>query len=76
MPHLLNFYFNADHPRYIEANTVCTMFDIQSGPDSIPVSRFSFDAKVELFQIFHSVCSIYATANNIVVCRSLNVTGG
>lgn len=38
--------FNADHPRYLEANTVCTMFDIQSGPDSVPVSRFSFDVKV------------------------------
>ena len=46
MAYLLGLISNTDHPRYIEANTGCTIFDVHSGPDNIPVSRFSFDAKV------------------------------
>ncbi|XP_056413136.1 uncharacterized protein LOC130356112 isoform X2 [Hyla sarda] len=36
-----------DHPRYIKANAGCKHFDAHGGPENIPVSRFSFDAKVE-----------------------------
>ncbi|XP_071992916.1 uncharacterized protein [Engystomops pustulosus] len=36
-----------DHPRYIRANAGCKHFDAHGGPENIPVSRFSFDAKVE-----------------------------
>ncbi|KAM4045408.1 uncharacterized protein ACNLHF_009238 [Anomaloglossus baeobatrachus] len=36
-----------DHPRYIKANAGCKHFDVHGGPENIPVSRFSFDAKVE-----------------------------
>ena len=35
-----------DHPRYVEANTGCKHFDVHGGPENIPVSRSSFDAKV------------------------------
>ncbi|XP_043915951.1 probable beta-D-xylosidase 5 [Protopterus annectens] len=35
-----------DHPRYIKANSGCKHFDVHGGPENIPESRFSFDAKV------------------------------
>ncbi|XP_077869988.1 uncharacterized protein LOC100375243 [Saccoglossus kowalevskii] len=35
-----------DHPRYVLANAGCKHFDVHGGPEDIPVSRFSFDAKV------------------------------
>lgn len=35
-----------DNPTYIQANAGCTHFDVHGGPENIPVSRFSFDAKV------------------------------
>ena len=35
-----------DNPRYVEANAGCKHFDVHGGPEDIPVSRFSFDAKV------------------------------
>jgi hypothetical protein len=35
-----------EHPRYIRANAGCKHFDVHGGPESIPVSRFGFDAKV------------------------------
>ena len=40
-------YIHADHPVYIEANAGCKHFDVHGGPENIPVSRFSFDAKVQ-----------------------------
>ena len=42
----LNVCNDADHPRYVEANTGCKHFDVHGGPENIPVSRSSFDAKV------------------------------
>ncbi|XP_053562988.1 uncharacterized protein LOC128653621 isoform X2 [Bombina bombina] len=36
-----------DHPRYVKASAGCKHFDVHGGPENIPVSRFSFDAKVE-----------------------------
>ncbi|XP_064596521.1 uncharacterized protein LOC135463130 [Liolophura sinensis] len=35
-----------DHPRYVRANAGCKHFDVHGGPESYPVTRFSFDAKV------------------------------
>lgn len=35
-----------DDPTYIRANAGCKHFDVHGGPENIPVSRFSFDAKV------------------------------
>ena len=35
-----------NHPRYVRANAGCKHFDVHGGPENIPVSRFSFDAKV------------------------------
>jgi beta-glucosidase len=35
------------HPRYIRANACCKHFDAHGGPENIPVSRLSFDAKVK-----------------------------
>lgn len=35
-----------EHPRYVRANAGCKHFDVHGGPENIPVSRFSFDAKV------------------------------
>lgn len=35
-----------DNPRYIRANAGCKHFDVHGGPENIPVSRLSFDAKV------------------------------
>jgi hypothetical protein len=43
---IINF---VDHPRYIEVNTGCRHFDVHGGPENIPVSRASFDAKVYKF---------------------------
>ncbi|MEE6484296.1 hypothetical protein FKM82_013830 [Ascaphus truei] len=36
-----------DHPRYVKASAGCKHFAAHGGPENIPVSRFSFDAKVE-----------------------------
>lgn len=35
-----------NHDRYIRANAGCKHFDAYGGPENIPSSRFSFDAKV------------------------------
>ena len=35
-----------DNSRYIIANAGCKHFDVHGGPENIPTSRFSFDAKV------------------------------
>ncbi|XP_077988489.1 uncharacterized protein LOC144442990 [Glandiceps talaboti] len=35
-----------NHPRYVIANAGCKHFDVHGGPENVPVSRFSFDAKV------------------------------
>ena len=35
-----------DHPRYVRANAGCKHFDVYGGPENIPESRHSFDAKV------------------------------
>ncbi|KAL3881457.1 hypothetical protein ACJMK2_027899 [Sinanodonta woodiana] len=35
-----------DDPRYIRANAGCKHFDVHGGPENIPESRLSFDAKV------------------------------
>ena len=35
-----------DDPRYVRVNAGCKHFDVYAGPENIPVSRFSFDAKV------------------------------
>lgn len=35
-----------DHIRYVRANAGCKHFDVHGGPENIPVSRFSFNAKV------------------------------
>ena len=40
------YSFTADDPRYLEANAGCKPFDVHGGPENIPVSRFSIDAKV------------------------------
>ena len=32
--------------RYVRASGGCKHFDVHGGPEDIPVSRFSFDAKV------------------------------
>ncbi|KAM9369662.1 uncharacterized protein LRP34_010269 [Phaethornis superciliosus] len=34
------------HPRYIKASAGCKHFSVHGGPENIPVSRLSFDAKV------------------------------
>ena len=35
-----------DDPKYVKANAGCKHFDVYGGPEDIPVSRSSFDAKV------------------------------
>jgi hypothetical protein len=37
-----------DNPRYVRTNAGCKHLDVHGGPENIPVSRFSFDAKVLL----------------------------
>lgn len=34
------------HPRYVLTSSGCKAFDAYNGPENIPVSRFTFDAKV------------------------------
>ncbi|XP_042295708.1 probable beta-D-xylosidase 5 [Sceloporus undulatus] len=36
-----------DHPRYVKASAGCKHFDVHGGPENVPTSRLSFDAKVE-----------------------------
>lgn len=35
-----------NHPRYIRANAGCKHFDAYAGPENVPTSRLSFDAKL------------------------------
>ncbi|KAK6187931.1 hypothetical protein SNE40_005850 [Patella caerulea] len=37
-----------DHPRYLLTSAGCKHFDAYAGPESIPVSRFGFDAEVSI----------------------------
>ena len=39
-------YMCTADPRYLEVNAGCKHFDVHGGPENIPISRFSFDAKV------------------------------
>lgn len=41
-----------DHPRYYRANAVCKHFDAYGGPEDLPQSRLSFDAKVPMQDLF------------------------
>ena len=52
------YSFTADDPRYLEANAGCKHFDVHGGPENIPVSRFSFDAKVWTAIIHYKLRSI------------------
>lgn len=36
------------HPRYIKASAGCKHFSVHGGPENIPVSRLSFNAKVSM----------------------------
>jgi hypothetical protein len=54
----------------LEANAGCKHFDVHGGPENIPVSRFSFDAKVllkikTLAKIATTVCLLYRYQNVI-----------
>ena len=40
-------------PRYVRVNAGCKHYDVHGGPENIPVSRFSFDAKV--IYIWHTI---------------------
>ena len=55
-----------DHPRYLEANAGCKHFDVHGGPENIPVSRFSFDAKVYICIMRH-----YQDAFDILICTCI-----
>jgi len=37
-----------NHPRYVRANAGCKHFDAHNGPENIPTTRLSFDAKVSM----------------------------
>ncbi|KAM9116612.1 uncharacterized protein ACDP82_017913 [Pangshura tecta] len=37
-----------DHPRYVKASAGCKHFSVHGGPENVPVSRLSFDAKVSV----------------------------
>lgn len=41
------------HPRYIKASAGCKHFSVHGGPENIPVSRLSFDAKVSAAGPWH-----------------------
>ena len=43
-----------DHPRYLRTGACCKHFDVHGGPENIPSSRFSFDAKVVLYAEYKS----------------------
>ena len=38
----------------MEANAGCKHFDVHGGPEDIPVSRFSFDAKVNSYMLVYN----------------------
>ena len=37
-----------NHPRYARATAGCKHLDVYTGPENIPSSRFSFNAKVSI----------------------------
>ncbi|XP_064628151.1 uncharacterized protein LOC135487892 isoform X2 [Lineus longissimus] len=57
-----------DHQRYIKANAGCKHFDAHSGPENIPVSRLSFDAKSPA----HRELSIQAAMKSFVMLKNDN----
>ena len=38
--------FQGNHPRYVRVTSTCKHMDAYAGPDSYPISRYEFDAKV------------------------------
>ena len=42
------FGLQGQNPRYILANAGCKHFDVYAGPEDIPESRHSFNAKVHI----------------------------
>ena len=68
---------NTDHPRYLEANTGCKHFDVHGGPENVPVSRFSFDAKVWKILLRQS-CPLNVSFNNLfsIFCSFPSAIGG
>ena len=54
-----------EHPRYVRANAGCKHFDVYAGPENIPESRFSFNAKVNSAGHIHSLLlSLYHLLRN------------
>ncbi len=41
-----------DDERYVKANAGCKHFDAYGGPENIPISRFDFNAKVVLVELY------------------------
>ncbi len=53
-------------PRYITANAGCKHFDVHAGPENIPISRLSFDAKVRMeFLDMFSIMREYSLPGSI-----------
>ena len=40
---------HGEHPRYMRVTAGCKHFDVHAGPENIPTSRFSFNAKVNIW---------------------------
>ncbi|XP_071942033.1 uncharacterized protein [Antedon mediterranea] len=74
-----------DDPRYVLANAGCKHFAAYDGPENVPTSRFSFDAKVsdrDLYMTFlpafhecikagtYSVMCSYNSVNGIPACSN------
>jgi len=55
-----------DHPRYVRTNAGCKHFAVYAGPEDIPSSRFSFNAKVSLifFEKTHRLKTLSKNTRN------------
>ena len=63
-------FFMPDHPRYVLANAGCKHFDAYGGPESIPQSRFSFNAKVLKLQMLTHCKWVYILSEDFqLLCR-------
>ncbi|XP_046550191.1 probable beta-D-xylosidase 2 [Haliotis rubra] len=66
-------------PRYIRANAGCKHFNVHGGPENIPVSRFSFDAKVSerdwRTTFLPAFCSCVKAGTYSIMCSYNRING-
>ncbi|XP_033108330.1 probable beta-D-xylosidase 5 [Anneissia japonica] len=82
---------HGNHPRYIIVSSGCKHFNAHSGPENIPSSRFTFDAKVSEYDWYttylpafqecvkagvYSIMCSYNSINGVPSCASMRLLNG